>query len=198
VPEVVLGVAGPPGAGKDTLSDLLVEHFGFTKIAFADPMREITAAINPVVGFLEGTETSGAKVVRYNDVVEWHGYNEAKRIYPEVRRFLQRLGTEAGREGPFGPDVWVNIGLERASAFERVVFSDLRFRNEAEAIKKLGGATIRVDRPGYSHQQDHKSESSLLDWNHDLYVKNDGPIEQMIYRLEGFFARNYPSVMRIT
>jgi len=198
MPEVLIGVAGYAGAGKDTLADLLVAHFGFTKMAFADPMRDMAAAIDPIVGYLDTEDPNEDEIIRYTDAIEWHGYTDAKVLYPEIRRFLQRLGTEAGREGPLGQDIWVNVGMERAEAYDRVVFADTRFRNEAEAIKARGGRTIRIERPGVVAPNDHTSEHDLAKWDFDLHVNNKGTIADMLPRLEGFFARHFPRVMRIS
>jgi len=189
--EALLGISGYAGAGKDALADLLVEHFGFVKMAFADPMRDIASAIDPVVGWVHDGP------VRYNDAVEFHGYDDAKFEYPEVRQFLQRLGTEGGRE-ILGENIWVDTGLGRAQAHRRVVFSDMRFQNEAEAIKAAGGRTVRVERPGVGPANDHTSEHDLAKWAFDLYVNNNGTVGEMVPRLEQFFGRHYIKVLRIT
>ena len=36
---MILGLTGPPGSGKDTLADHLVEKYNFKRVAFADPIR---------------------------------------------------------------------------------------------------------------------------------------------------------------
>lgn len=197
MPDVLIGVAGYAGAGKDALADLLVAHFGFTKISFADPMREIAAAIDPIIAYVKTDDPNEDEILRYTDVVEMFGYDESKMLYPEMRRFLQRLGTEGGR-GILGQDVWVNEAMRRAQAYERVVFADMRFRNEAEAIRAAGGRTIRVERPGVSPANDHASEHDLAKWSFDLHVNNNGTFEDMIGRLDGFFARHIPRVLRIS
>jgi len=195
--EALIGVGGYAGAGKDTLADLLVAHFGFTKIGFADPMRDMAAAIDPIVGYLDTEDPDVEDVIRYTDAVEFHGYDQAKVMYPEVRRFLQRLGTDGGRI-TLGDDVWVKPAMERAEQHRRVVFSDCRFPNEAEAIRAAGGRVVRVARPGVGPANDHDSEIGLDRWDFDLYVNNNGPVSQMIPRMEQFFARTFTKVLRIT
>jgi hypothetical protein len=189
--EALIGVSGYGGVGKDTLADLMVTHFGFTKMAFADPMRDMAEAIDPVVGWIDDGP------IRYTDALEYHGYTDAKAMYPEVRRFLQRLGTDGGRD-ILGDDVWVKPAMKRASAHKRVVFADMRFQNEAEAIRAASGRTIRVTRPGVAAANDHISETDLDRWPFDLFVNNNGTIDSMIGRLEQFFARSFPKVLRTT
>jgi len=186
-----IGVAGTAGSGKDTLADLLVERYGFTKIAFADPMRAMAAAIDPIL-----TITTNDEIIRYSDALEIWGYQEAKIQTPELRQFLQRLGTEAGRN-ILGEDVWVNAAFKAAQGIPRVVISDLRFRNEANAIRSRSGFTIRLDRPGIEPPNDHISENDLADWTFTGYIRNDGTIGMLGDKLEGFLSRYCPHVLRV-
>src|SRR5581483_2011292 len=95
----LLGLMGYAQAGKDTVAKLLVEEFGFTRIAFADALREALYALNPLIPF-EGDH------VRLRWLIDASGWEEAKVRHPEVRELLQRLGTESGRN-VLGADVWV-------------------------------------------------------------------------------------------
>ncbi|MDP5128626.1 MAG: hypothetical protein NWP37_02495, partial [Pontimonas sp.] len=75
------------------------------------------------------------------------GWEEAKRSYPDVRRLLQNLGTEAIRA--LDPGFWVRIAMKKAlEADGPVVFIDTRFPNEIDAIRRQGGILVRVERPG--------------------------------------------------
>lgn len=190
-PEIILGVGGYAGVGKDTLADLLVTRFKFTKISFADPMREMAVAMDPVVGFGEDDTP-----IRYTEAIEMCGYTQAKVIFPEVRQFLQRLGTEGGRR-VLGEDIWVNAALARVKDGERIVIPDMRFVNEADAIKSAGGRTIRVSRKGVEAPNEHPSEHDLDGWNYDLHMSNNTFPNDMVVRLEQFFARTAPRILKI-
>lgn len=76
------------------------------------------------------------------------------------RLFLQKLGTEAIRNG-LHPNTWVNAlfagyfevastwdsdGITTVSSYPNWIITDLRFPNEFEAIKDRGGVCIRVER----------------------------------------------------
>lgn len=72
------------------------------------------------------------------------------------REFLQKLGTEAMRDG-LHENVWVNALFADYKAIERVpekrmsimpnwIVTDMRFPNEMEEIEERGGITIRVVR----------------------------------------------------
>ena len=38
---IIVGVSGFAGSGKDTVADILVEEFGFVKVALADPLKRV-------------------------------------------------------------------------------------------------------------------------------------------------------------
>ena len=67
------------------------------------------------------------------------------------REAMQSLGTDWGRQ-LIDPELWLRAARHRAvlalDAGERVAFDDVRFDNEAEMIRRLGGVVIHVERPG--------------------------------------------------
>src|SRR6185436_5049171 len=105
---MIIAFTGYAQVGKDTASDILVRDFGFTKIAFADPIRQMLFALNPLV----------FDNVRVNDAIEAHGYNQAKIMFPEIRTLLQRMGSEAGRR-ILGEDIWINTAMNRARSVDK-------------------------------------------------------------------------------
>lgn len=100
---------------------------------------------------------------------------------------LQVGGTEAMRN-VFGEDIWVKTLERRALADpSSVVISDMRFPNEVDAIHRLGGLAIRVDRPAEllppatsPDEDQHLSETALDGYDGwDGVILNDGSIEQL-------------------
>jgi len=166
---ILIGVSGRKRHGKDTFAARLVEHHGFTRVAFADPMREMALTLDPIIS--EGW--------RLSELVEAFGWEEAK-ANPEVRRTLQRLGTEAGR-GVLGESIWVDTAMRHARHLGgHIVFTDCRFPNEAQAVRAAGGLVVRVSRPGFVDDGDtHSSESALDNYPFDHIVLNDGTIEDL-------------------
>jgi hypothetical protein len=100
------------------------------------------------------------------------------------------MGTEVGRE-MFGQHVWIDKALESASGLDRVVYSDVRFHDEAEAILNAGGRLWRVTRPGVGPVNDHKSDNemdSYPDSAFDLTIVNDSTKEELFSELEKTMA----------
>lgn len=176
---MIISLSGYAFVGKDTVANALVEHRGFVKYAWADTLRLAAAALNPIVH----VEPDG-KILRYNDVIESVGYNEAKVLYPETRTILQRLGTEVGRN-LIGGNVWVESTIRRINKdrplTNRIVITDTRFPNEADAVKRMSpdNLVVRVHRDGVLAQSDHPSETSMDGWSYDDHIYNDGTIEEI-------------------
>lgn len=170
----IIGLIGFPRSGKDTVAKLL-EPYGFVRVAFADKLREALYVLNPIV------ETQ-PEVSRYQDVLIQYGYDKAKAL-PEVRRLLQYLGTEVGRN-IIGKNVWVDAALREAEKHERVVITDVRFHNEVHAVRQAGGKIVNVLRGEAECDHTHESEQLAAQYakNPDLAdftIKNDGPLEQL-------------------
>jgi len=68
-----------------------------------------------------------------------------------TRKMMQRVGTEEGRN-VYGHDIWLRYTLEwmlvhASRGIKRIIVPDVRFHNEFDFIKELGGTMIRVDAP---------------------------------------------------
>ena len=115
---VYIGLAGWARSGKDTVADYLVKNHGFTRVSFADPMREALLALDPNIEF-------GISHMKLSTLVRFGGWDSVKENYPEVRGLLQRMGTEVGRD-LFGKNFWVDQAIKKAKQYDRVVFSYCR------------------------------------------------------------------------
>lgn len=135
-----IGVHGYAGSGKDSFADSLVENYGFVKVAFADPLRDILIDTNPMLMVEDG------RPVYLADVVATLGWNEAKALYPDVRRMMVALGQSA--RGRLHARIWLDQALRAADGHDRVVFSDVRQLNEAQVLAYTGTELVHVIRPG--------------------------------------------------
>jgi len=166
----VLGLSGWARSGKDTIADYLVDVEGYTKVSFAQPMKEAMYRLNPRITVNEVVNTALRVGI---DVYGWDGLKERS---PDIRGLLQRFGTEIGRE-MFGENFWVDYALNSIEDGSKVVFSDVRFPNEADAIRQLGGKVYRVERQGVEAANDHISEHALDKYKFDGIINNNGTIQ---------------------
>lgn len=169
----VIGLAGKAGAGKDyTYSHILSGYEGVVRVAFADGVRrEIEEA-------LLGDDEAG--VVGLNAL--WK-----KPTSEEVRALLQWWGTDFRRAQD--PDYWVKKGVKRLKdlgslpSTRLAVVTDVRFENEAQAIRDLGGIVVEViahdsfrrDRLGGQLPPSHASEE--IDFDVDFHIVNNRVLE---------------------
>lgn len=197
----LVGIIGQAGAGKDTIADHLVREHGFVKVSFADPMKRFAREVfdfaeHQVWGNIDAKNTPDPR---------WDGLTP--------RFALQTLGTEWGRG--CHPDVWIRYALRIADAlrvggwrytpsyglFEEegrsgfgVVIADCRFANEIAAVRKAGGATVRVRRPGFegavgvAHHASEEDQKSLPDSSLDAVFENDGTIPDLLRRVDGWLG----------
>jgi hypothetical protein len=164
---MIIGLSGYAQSGKDSTAELLCLNYGYTRLAFADPMREALLTINPQLD----------SITRVSDLVDDYGWNLAKKN-PEVRRLLQVLGTDFGRK-MLGDDVWINIALSGIKSEDKIVVSDVRFPNEAEAIKKLGGTVWRINRHNHTAVNNHTSERAMDNYMFNYVIYNDGTLDEL-------------------
>ena len=169
---MLIGLSGFAQSGKDTAATFLAEK-GFQRIGFADPVREMLFKLNPTVGISQKNDENGPMLVVHNvrSEVNSLGWEGAKQEWDEIRRLLQVLGTDCGRN-MFGDDIWVNIATEKIKVGGNYVFTDVRFRNEAQKIKELGGVVWRIERDGVAPVNAHISEYALLDYDFDARIQN--------------------------
>lgn len=91
---------------------------------------------------------------------------------PVFRKFMQNYGTEV-RRGDH-PDYWVRRWSERVDRAladgKLVLVDDVRFLNEAEAVKDFGGTIIRVRRSDILPNDTHQSEVEMSHIEADYFI----------------------------
>ena len=158
-----------PGSGKSTVANMT---WDFKKISFASPAREFCAKLVSALGH------DGVSLFQDTDKKE----KRIAEIGVSPRQMMQTLGTEWGRSC-IHPELWVMVAagaVEQQRKLGRdVVIDDVRFPNEAEMIRRLGGELWLVDRPGVVYEGDHASEGALADVVPDAVINNRGSLEQL-------------------
>lgn len=167
---VVIGLCGPAGCGKDALADFLALNEGYEKIRFAHFLYRMIYQLP----FLEEHR--------------WHDRNWKESVHPfygvSPRRMLQTLGTEWGRD-LVNTDMWVKLAqwtVESRFSKRFFVFPDLRFANEANWLRTIGGLSVRIQRPDPtsikgSNERLHISEHSSF--NVDVHITNDRGLQDL-------------------
>ena len=176
--ELIIGLGYKAGVGKDTVANHLCERHNFTSYALAKALKDTLA---PLFGW-NRTDLNHQEFKKTLD----HFWN----ITP--RQALQTLGTDCVRKA-FGDDFWVKR-LELAMRDDRctlVVITDVRFRNEAESIKKHGGMLWQIRRPLVDDVAGaHVSETEMDGFEGwDEIIDNDGSLDLLYARVDLALAK---------
>jgi len=153
---ILIGLSGKKRSGKNTVAKLIATAASVPvqEFAFADELK------NEVCSLLHITRVT---------------LEENKEMY---RPFLQALGVL--RRESINADYWVNkVGVKILnSSSEIVVITDVRFKNEAEFVRKCGGVVVRVNR-GLSVDE-HCSETELDDYKFDFVIDNNSTLNSLL------------------
>jgi len=171
---MIIGLSGYAQSGKDTVAKILVEKYGYKRIAFADPIRNLLYEMDPLI-----PKGYGESIINYRlqDMVDTYGWDKVKVDFPEARRLLQDFGLSARKL--FGDTFWIYQALSDVAPQDKVVVSDVRFENEAQWIQEFGGQIWRVKRVGTSAVNEHVSESELDGYRVDQIFVNNGTVEDL-------------------
>lgn len=145
----LVGLVGFPGTGKDSIARVLVEDHGWLRMAFADALKEDMVEIDPDVNSVEHLD-----VLKRSDE------------YWRVR--LQLFGEYVRK---IEPDYWVRRAknketvekLTSETKAKGIIYTDIRYPNEAEMICERGGYLIGIHRTGYDMVNNHISERNTQD-----------------------------------
>ena len=148
----LVGLIGLKRSGKDTAARALVDQLGWHRMAFADPLKDMSLHLRGVwVEVPHRARMASTVPLRqfepYHRVIESLSMDRAKELVSDVRTILQTLGTDCVR-GTFGTHAWTDlIGTrvsDRLNAGERVVITDVRFAEEMNLVRELGGMTVGI------------------------------------------------------
>lgn len=169
-PESIIGIVGKAGSGKSLAGSYLFERHQNVLLKFATPIKNMLGALGLTYREIEGD-------LKDKPCVLLNGRTP--------RYALQTLGTEWGRR-LMGEEMWVRHWRRRLPGLRRVVCDDVRFPNEVEEIRSLGGIIVRIDRKD-PRRDDHPSEY-LEDLAYDYRFSNVGTREDLFGAMEGLMG----------
>lgn len=162
----LVGLVGFPGTGKDAIAKVLVEDYGWLRVAFADALKADLCEIDPDIHSVEHLDTCKRNDTYWRVRLQLHGEYVRKIDYD----YWVNKACKAERAA------FVTTGLPYAG----VVYTDVRYENEAEMICERGGFMVGVHRTGYDMVNDHISERNTQDILNGCFhtVSNNGTPEE--------------------
>jgi hypothetical protein len=179
--------------GKDTASSFVSTHLRVekgvrrvTKAGLADKLKDVCHQLYSWAGLKDK---------------EFYESNPAAKEVPlpligkSPREIWIAFGNEV-KDSVFH-DTWLEYLLRNTKA-DWLIVSDMRFPNEADRIRQLGGLVIKIVRPSIPHTSD-AADDPLLDYQHwDHIITNDGSFadfnKQVIGVVDGYEASSKSSV----
>ena len=186
----IIGITGFKRSGKDLVASWLHEQYGYSRMAFADPLKRGVAAI---FGLSDDQVFNDAK--------------DRKDPFWGVtpREILQIMGTEVMRQAfpkmlpglACGSDFWIKR-MERQILeshagdirHARIAIPDVRFSNEYDLIRRLGGFVIKIVRLSQVGKSvdGHASESDDVPYD-ELIEAGDGQIDLIHQKTDEILRR---------
>lgn len=164
----LIGLTGKAGSGKDTVGTILCRSYNMYPSAFASPLKSALRAM----GFPEPEDRNAKEAVIPGFAFSW-------------RELAQTLGTEWGRARD--PDLWLKLCMAKAddtinNLGHKVVITDVRFENEAAAIRERGGQIWHITgREGqmFGATKAHASEAGVQVAKGDKVIVNSGTLVEL-------------------
>lgn len=179
----LIGLYSPaPQSGKSTVASILTEH-GYYVVPFAAPLKRMIRTFLIQLGY-------GPDVI--DELLTSCKETKLEGVNCNTRHLLQTLGTEWGRTCVH-PDVWLQCWRATAMRYLHsstpIVVDDVRFPNEADLIRSLGGELWHIERPTAELSTSHSSEGSLADYSFDRYLLNDSSLGDLVSKTEALLCQ---------
>lgn len=193
----IIGLVGFIGCGKGTVSNILVNDYGYIEDSFASTVKDVCSSIFGWPRHLLEGDTLESRQWRDTVDIWWSKNLNIEKFTP--RKALTMLATDVIRNN-FNKDIWYLSLLNRMRNFTntKIVISDARFINEIKFIKDNGGKIIRIKRGPepdwyqlaldtnigktyamYDRTDIHESEWQWIGSDFDYIINNDGTIDNL-------------------
>ena len=172
----------------------LSEFSNWEQQSFAGKLKEIASLLTGID--VEKFNNQDFKLTNLGPEWSDHGMTMT------VRTFLQKLGTNALRDG-LHPNTWVNalmcdykigpfypyISAKKHAKYPDWIITDCRFLNEAKSIKDKEGKIIRVNRKGTTCINDHISERAMDGYKYDYVINNDSDLVSLTIQVKNILQK---------
>ena len=185
----IVAICGFQGSGKDTLANILIEKYGYTKLSFAGTVKDVASVVFSWDRKLLEGDTKESRDWREQIDEWWSDKLGIPNLTP--RYILQQFGTDLFRNN-FHKDIWVTCVERKLLNYDRVVITDCRFPNEIQIMKNYGATILHIYRgqlPEWFYKvkigeenppkELHASETSWIKESFDYTIENNGTIKDL-------------------
>jgi hypothetical protein len=194
---MIISVSALAGSGKDVVGSMFVNKLGFTRVAFADTLKEVCSKVLQLpttyfhettlkdkdfdIPFLFNKDLAANLAFELNEfgieVTPSRFMEYENTTITSPRHALTFIGTDLCRN-LVDANIWIDITLNKIKSIDgHVIVTDTRFNSERAALKALGAILMYLDRPiisnAFKRELAHQSELEQLNDRYDLVVIND-------------------------
>lgn len=198
---IVIGISGKARHGKDSIANVMVNKFGYTRISVADSLKTLVSqAFEIPLGYFyddnlkdkdfdKPVVLTSQNIVMLENLVQEITDKNTDSLYDHIgkelkspRVMLQYIGSDVCRK--VDNNIWINSfkkALQSLPIDSAVVCADARYPEEREAIKEMGGWLFWVSRPNFETEvADHESERCYGDPDsYDVVFVNDKDLSKL-------------------
>lgn len=181
----IIAFMGYKGSGKSTAAAYVQRQIERNPVStaltlsFAGPIKRMCAQVFGTALDVDRRFFYGSQLEKEAEIPQIPGWSG--------RTIMQHIGTEGFRE--VHKEVWakyaVNDALQKITrgGYTHIIFDDLRFHEEANAVKTAGGIVVKIT-GGYTEPADtHESETTWSTIVSDRTIDNSGPVEHLYRNL---------------
>jgi hypothetical protein len=200
---MLISVSGLKGSGKDSVAAILVKKHSFQRVAMADILKEVVANVTglPLYYFhdVKLKDAGLQSPLIFDEHLAANLAFELNALGIDVvpSKFESKLGVnlETPRDALIyigtaccrnlvSEDIWLDLAMNKIKKMEgNIIVTDARFKNERQALKKLGAKLMYVDRPSVTNVFDAATaditETDQLSESYDIYVINDSTLNRL-------------------
>lgn len=199
----IICLAGKAHAGKDSMGNVLVKRHGYTRLALADPLRELCSSVFRMDYELFSDTDKKDKDLGYRLSIDYSHIDKIIAYVEDKWKFLVDGVAKTGLEDLFNElistprdalktvgmalrryirdDIWVVLAFEKICKIgTKVVVTDCRFENERDAFQNAGAVICLIKRDNDLDNPDgHISENDLgKESDYDVVFNNNNSLNQ--------------------
>lgn len=197
---MIIGFAGRAHSGKTELAKIS-EKYGFIRLYFALPLKQLIADLLDItIDEVNKLKTASNEYILSVDKIhflsdktniqyDWLFEKLNNKIFHNTRELLQIIGTDIIRTQ--NPNWHVDQIRQMIDYKNNYVIDDVRFPNEVDMIKEIGGVLFFVIRPNLEHVSNHISETSLKWQDFDNLIINDKNLDNLTFKWDTFMKNGF-------
>jgi hypothetical protein len=205
---LVIALSGWAKSGKDTAGAHLVANHGFTRVAFADVLKDLVASQYQIPrSWLDDQQYKETPIIKY-PVLTKDGFSEHLHGFMS-KEFREHNGKlhhtprslailEGSVKRSVDPNYWVNTVVSKinklnefnptvhGSGVDRFVITDMRYRSELELLQVAFSTDlfpVRINRWASNPSTD-PSETDLDSINFPLVLQNVSTVEEYFNKID--------------